>query len=355
MTSKFKPLKEGSIFKGKIRFFNLRKAELGALLSSLTFHGMSLENENLFFNIGYAKPRGYGRVLIKIKFEKIEEYVKHFELEMRSKFSNWNNSEAIKELFSMSILNDATENKLKYLELKYFQILKNQGLTLLPYSQLNKNFNKNGFKLYVNQNELDQFKEVKEKNKLEYIKKQNEAARAKEQVKAAEEAEYKRVLTEGTVQEIEAMLQKYSFGEKAEALANKKNVIIEAARIQAEALALEQAKVAEEAEYQRVLTKGTVQEIDAMLQKYSFGERADILRRRKRELTANAPVAIPESLRNPNLALDSFLNTAARFKNEHTKEFEQYKEEIKSFLEKNTNFNGNLNRNRQQRYDELFG
>jgi hypothetical protein len=136
---------------------------------------------------------------------------------------------------------------------------------------------------------------------------------------------------------------------------NSENAAAEASRIQAEENAREQARAAEEEEYQRVLTVGTVQEIDAMLQKYPFGERANILRRRRRELTANDPATIPDSLRNPNLAIDPFLNTAARFKKEHTNEFEQYKDEIKSLLENNTNFNGNLNRNRQQKYNELFG
>ena len=48
-----KPLGSDSEFTCKIRFHNLRKTELGALLSAITFHG----NHDKFYHlIGMAKP-----------------------------------------------------------------------------------------------------------------------------------------------------------------------------------------------------------------------------------------------------------------------------------------------------------
>jgi CRISPR-associated protein (TIGR03986 family) len=68
----FRPLKVGTIFDGKIRFFNLKPVELGALLSALTFYGQSGYQHKL----GMAKPYGFGSVEIKIRefrAAKIEE------------------------------------------------------------------------------------------------------------------------------------------------------------------------------------------------------------------------------------------------------------------------------------------
>lgn len=51
----------GSVFLGKIRFYNLRPDELGLLLWSLEL------NQNSEQNWGYAKPLGYGRIKLKIR------------------------------------------------------------------------------------------------------------------------------------------------------------------------------------------------------------------------------------------------------------------------------------------------
>lgn len=61
-TSTVQPLKADCAFKGKIRFHNLHKDELGLLLWALQL------KENCFHNIGKGKPYGFGR----IKVENIE-------------------------------------------------------------------------------------------------------------------------------------------------------------------------------------------------------------------------------------------------------------------------------------------
>ena len=64
----FIPLDKGVEFAGKIYFHNLRKCELGALISALTFDGHNADriDEVCFHSIGEAKPLGYGKVRIDI-------------------------------------------------------------------------------------------------------------------------------------------------------------------------------------------------------------------------------------------------------------------------------------------------
>lgn len=61
----FEPLNKNSIFRGKIRFHNLKKEELGLLLSSLSFLNQN-KDEKYFHKIGMAKAYGFGTVSIKI-------------------------------------------------------------------------------------------------------------------------------------------------------------------------------------------------------------------------------------------------------------------------------------------------
>lgn len=67
----FCPLKEGSIFNGKIYFHNLKEAELGAIVAALTFIG----HDECFHSIGEAKPLGYGKVKISIQKLNIDSTV----------------------------------------------------------------------------------------------------------------------------------------------------------------------------------------------------------------------------------------------------------------------------------------
>lgn len=60
-SSRMDMARAGSIFVGKIRFYNLRPDELGLLLWSVEL------NQNSEQNWGYAKPLGYGRIKLKIR------------------------------------------------------------------------------------------------------------------------------------------------------------------------------------------------------------------------------------------------------------------------------------------------
>ncbi len=114
----FFPLKEGVVFKGKVRYHNLKKAELGALLSALTFHN----TKGCFHSIGMAKPLGYGKIDLKLNnIENVDEYLKAFEVEVSEQVEEWSQSEQIKELLSMATEQQNSGNsKLKYMELEQF-------------------------------------------------------------------------------------------------------------------------------------------------------------------------------------------------------------------------------------------
>lgn len=70
--TKFTPLDKGVEFTGKIYFHNLRKCELGALVSALTFNG----HPECYHSIGEAKPLGYGKVRTTICSATLKENTK---------------------------------------------------------------------------------------------------------------------------------------------------------------------------------------------------------------------------------------------------------------------------------------
>ena len=103
-----KPLKEGAVFNGYIHFFNLKKEELGALLSALTFHG---REDKCKHSLGMAKSAGYGNTSIKLtqlvvndedKLGNRQEYLDAFKSLMTTWKNDWANTPRLKELFAMA-------------------------------------------------------------------------------------------------------------------------------------------------------------------------------------------------------------------------------------------------------------
>lgn len=104
-----KPLGSDSEFTCKIRFHNLRKTELGALLSAITFHG----NHDKFYHlIGMAKPLGYGKLKIsELKLstnqpENMVDFMVLFEQLIvnnlfEGNFSKW--ADSVKSLFNFAL------------------------------------------------------------------------------------------------------------------------------------------------------------------------------------------------------------------------------------------------------------
>ena len=125
LDSKMIPLETGSEFESKIRFHNLRKVEIGALLSALTFHG----NQDYYHMIGGAKPYGYGKVKIEVSLNgtshDLNEYMCAFEealVEDKNLFNGkieWHCSAQLKQLYTLSFdFNAAGTDLLKYMEYK---------------------------------------------------------------------------------------------------------------------------------------------------------------------------------------------------------------------------------------------
>lgn len=124
----FFPLDKGTTFEGKVRFFNLKKSELGALLSALTL----LEEEGCFHKLGMGKPFGFGTVkllLQNIQTTKKEqlptgEYIKAFTEEMQHSMNidlhQDNRVESLIALSSYSI----PDKELKYMKINDFVLAK---------------------------------------------------------------------------------------------------------------------------------------------------------------------------------------------------------------------------------------
>ena len=115
------PISKGSIFYCKIRFHNLRKAEIGALLESIALNNHS---------IGYAKPYGYGAVKIQSSFPNsrysLQEYKSAY-LEMMKGFdSEYSKSTGLKELNLMS-KPQKVKTSLEYMSLSDFVKCKRQN------------------------------------------------------------------------------------------------------------------------------------------------------------------------------------------------------------------------------------
>jgi CRISPR-associated protein len=119
MVVEFKPLPVNSVFRGKIVFHNLKKAEIGALLSAITFHGRS---DKFMHNIGFAKPYGYGKIDIEISLKDLEhskdEYLNEFKKQMDEFKPNWLGSEQIKELCEMASVKYKASRLLQYQQLE---------------------------------------------------------------------------------------------------------------------------------------------------------------------------------------------------------------------------------------------
>ncbi|HPM10834.1 MAG TPA: TIGR03986 family CRISPR-associated RAMP protein [Paludibacter sp.] len=133
----------GSTFTCKVRFHNLRKIELGALLKAIQF-----DNQG-FHSIGYAKPYGYGKTKIIIESivgtkESIPSLIEAFDNKISAEFPDYKRSQSIRELKLMSV-EQKTTSPLEYMELKEFVDCKRQnfkkqisGEYLQPYSELVK-------------------------------------------------------------------------------------------------------------------------------------------------------------------------------------------------------------------------
>jgi len=198
----FTPLKDGVVFSGKLRYHNLKKAELGALLSSLTFHG----TQGCFHNIGLAKALGYGKINLELStVDNMQDCLKAFEVELSEQVENWADTPQLRELLSMaSEQNNSGNSKLKYMDLPAFAKNKTGTKDYLRNYTLLDNIQTISAKSLVTQEDLDALRvrqeERKEQEKLRQEKRKKEAEH---------EAEWKIVYDSTTLSTIEAFIHKY--------------------------------------------------------------------------------------------------------------------------------------------------
>lgn len=121
----FRPLLSGATFESAIHFHNLRPAELGALLSALTFHN----SPNAYHQLGLAKPYGYGRCEYAVRLHArplaggeardADFYMGCFEalMDERLKPTQWSKTESVRALMAMSSTLRPDEAQFKYMVL----------------------------------------------------------------------------------------------------------------------------------------------------------------------------------------------------------------------------------------------
>lgn len=132
-TCEFIPLDQGTSFKGRITFHNLKECELGALIAALTFNG----HPECCHSIGEAKPLGYGKVKISIDklsvisikdiFAKTDDptqqetdyYFNKFKDVMTENIgTGWENSNSIRELCAMARgIDEEVNNHFSYMRM----------------------------------------------------------------------------------------------------------------------------------------------------------------------------------------------------------------------------------------------
>ncbi len=212
----FTPLDSEVVFQGKLRYHNLKKAELGALLSALTFHN----TQECFHNIGMAKSLGYGKLHIALNNStNLIKNLKEFEMLMMQNIDNWNETQELKELFSMSTeQQNSKSSSLKYMELKEFAKLKNSTSSLNSYTQL-ENIKTIFPKSLVSDEDMQ---EIHERKKLMLQK--IEERQAREKLKT----EYLEVLESKNIQKIDSFITKYFDYENNNILEELKEKLLQA-------------------------------------------------------------------------------------------------------------------------------
>lgn len=132
-TCEFIPLDQGTSFKGRITFHNLKECELGALIAALTFNG----HPECCHSIGEAKPLGYGKVKISIDKlsvisikdifaktddptqQEIDYYFNKFKDVMTENIgTGWESSNSIRELCAMARgIDEEVNNNFSYMRM----------------------------------------------------------------------------------------------------------------------------------------------------------------------------------------------------------------------------------------------
>lgn len=118
----FRALPQGNDFVCYVSVHNLRKAEIGALLASITL----CSTPNTYHNIGLAKSFGFGKVQCQVELKgfahSIDEYQRAFEILLLDNKINIHNEESYRAL--MAICSEHTEQEMKMMDLDGYKAAK---------------------------------------------------------------------------------------------------------------------------------------------------------------------------------------------------------------------------------------
>ena len=128
---RFIPLAAGSIFECDMRYFNLKREELGALIYAMDFF------EGAIYSIGFGKPYGFGQVTIELSGnDEMERLKQEFIDAIGSQITGYADSVQLYELKEMMTLHPEKEHLLEYMSLAEYNEHREDGSTLPYYSQL---------------------------------------------------------------------------------------------------------------------------------------------------------------------------------------------------------------------------
>ena len=127
----FIPLAAGSVFECDMRYFNLKREELGALLYAMNFF------EGAIYSIGFGKPYGFGQVTIELSGnEEIEILKQEFVSLISNTIEGYTDSVQLHELKEMMTLHPEKEHFLEYMSLAEYNEHREDGSSFPYYSQL---------------------------------------------------------------------------------------------------------------------------------------------------------------------------------------------------------------------------
>jgi len=127
----FIPLAAGSVFECDMRYFNLKREELGALIYAMDFF------EGAIYSIGFGKPYGFGQVTIELSgHDEMNQLKQEFIDAISSKITGYSDSVQLHELKEMMTLHPEKEHLLEYMSLAEYNEHREDGSTLPYYSQL---------------------------------------------------------------------------------------------------------------------------------------------------------------------------------------------------------------------------
>lgn len=181
VTSILKFLPRNCKFKMRINVHNLRRVEIGALLSAITFH----KTQGVYHNIGSAKGFGYGKLkcanlkLHGLNSDKEEHYLKAFEMEMNADLGEeWRQTEEVRTLMAIMSRHDDACLRMMEMDKNKFPNKKNES----AYYSRNANFSKLEEKLksacsFVSEEDRKLIEE--RKKQLEEVRRQRERVERK--------------------------------------------------------------------------------------------------------------------------------------------------------------------------------